>query len=292
MGVVLNNQVYLFDPRLGLPIPSTTDLSQSNKTPATLNQISEHPEWLQQLALRADQPYVIEAASLKQTRLFPLSEVVYWESRMKLLEETLPASDLCVLYDPLMDDSGRTGLLTRLSTAIPGRSADQFQPWPYFWREPPVITDAMRLSFEMQMRAFDLPVPVIRTEATNELKRLNPERKMLKIRTDQLLGHFEEATQRYFSIRHLEIDRDQLQFKDLAVLNQIAAEDAIYWSAVCKFEAGKPSAAIEQLEGYLRRFDRTGRWNFAARVLLGDSHAELGKFDAAAKRPGKFQSFR
>jgi tetratricopeptide (TPR) repeat protein len=283
LGVVLNDQVYLFDPRLGLAIPSTDDLSQSVETPATLDQIVDHGEWLKRLSLRADQPYAIDAESLKQPRILPIADSYFWPLRMKLLEEALPANDLCVLYDPLVDDGGRKGLLTRLTTSIRNWKVDQLQPWPHPQRAEGTVAPAIRQQVEIQLSLFNLPFTILKDEQGNVTGRSKqPERKMLRIRTDQLLGNFEEATKRYFSIRHLEIDTDQLQVRDLAAVNQLVAEDAIYWSAVCKYEAREFDGAIEQLNGYLKRYDRNGRWNFPARALLGECYAGLGKFSEAA----------
>jgi tetratricopeptide (TPR) repeat protein len=139
-------------------------------------------------------------------------------------------------------------------------------------------TPAIKQSFEIATQTFNLPIP-FKVSEDGQVKFGNPERKLLRIRTEQLLGKFDDATQRYMSIRHLEIE--QVPVPEMAVLNRKGAENAIYWTALCKFEAKEYDAAIEQLNAYLKRYDRSGQWRFAARALLADCHAELGHLKEA-----------
>ena len=105
---------------------------------------------------------------------------------------------------------------------------------------------------------------------------------MHKIRTDQLLGKFEDVTQRYLVIRRLELlESEANRYPEILQLHRLAAEDAIYWSGVSKFESAEYDAAIEQLAGYLKKFNRKGRWTFAARSLLAESHAQQSRFAEA-----------
>ncbi len=313
LGILLNGHVYLFDPRLGIALPSSSDL-QAAGPPATLAEISSHPDWLKSLAIRADQPYPIDAEMLKQPAIQPIVESDFWSQRMRHLESVLPAADVCVLYDPLVDESGRAGLLSRLQKGGAAWKLDQMKAWNYpqvrslqlleiidlFWRqtiamgegkadakgdpnrpENPVLqtlSPPAKQALVLATQPFNLPIQVVVNPLT-KTESPHPERKMLRIRSDQLLGKFEDSTRLYLTIRQLEIDSTR---PELAVLNKLGAENAIYWTAVCKFEAREYEAAIEQLSTYLKRYDRNGRWNFAARALLAECHAELGQFKEAA----------
>jgi tetratricopeptide (TPR) repeat protein len=243
-----------------------------------LSQIVSHPEWLQGLSIKSDE-YPIKGESLKEVDIFPIVEVDWWTRRIRYLESVLPASDLCVLSDPLADTNGREGLLTRLKSA--GWTPESLKPWPYPRQQTEAImkvSPAIKQSLDMAMMPFNLPIP-FKVSETNQVTIGNPESKLLKIRTDQLLGKFDDATQRYLSIRHLEIEPAPVQ--EIANLNRKGAENAIYWTAICKFEAKEYDAAVEQLNAYLKRYDRSGQWRFAARALLADSHAERGRFKEA-----------
>lgn len=280
-GAILNGRVYLYDLRLGIAIPSSADLTKSSH-PATLDDITAHPEWLSPLGLRSDQPYAIEADSLQDATIRPIVEPEYWSDRMKRLESVLPADDVCVLYDPVADDSGRTGLLTRLTKSTPKWNIEQLKPWDYpeqQFKAMQSISPSIMQAMEAAMMPFKLPIPVSVDEKEQKYVVGNPEERLLKIRTDQLQGKFDEATKRYLGIRHLAIE--EMPIPNLAALNQVGAEYAIYWTGVCKFEMGDYESAIEQLSTYLKRHDRNGRWNFAARALLAECHAKLGNFQEA-----------
>jgi tetratricopeptide (TPR) repeat protein len=278
LGVLLDGKVYLFDPRLGLPVPSSDKLTPTS-APATLAEIPAHPEWLQQLDVKNDE-YPIKAESLKQVDIQPIIDIGSWTRRIQQLESVLPAEVLCVLSDPLSDEAGRSGYLSRLKAA--GWNPETLKPWAYPQQQREAIksaTPAMQMSFEVGRKILSVPIPYKISES-NELSFGHPERKLLRIRTEQLLGKFEDATQHYLSIRHMEIE--QAPIRELAELNRLAAENAIYWTAVSKFEFKEYEAAIEQINAYLKRYDRSGRWRFAARALLADCHAELGRFKEAA----------
>ena len=301
LGVLLNGRVYLFDARMGIAIPSSSEAAPAAGPPATLAEIIAHPEWLQSLAIRADQPYAIDADSLKHAEIQPIIEPAYWSARMKHLESALPADDLCVLYDPLNDESERTGLLSRLRKGSPDWKPEQLKPWVHPRRQSRALrakmTPAAQQAIEIAGSALSIPIPILingERRTVEQVKEMiargdkmtvtpgHPEHKMLKIRTDQLLGRFDDATKRYLFIRHLEIEPPVARVQELEFLNRIGAENAFYWTCLCKFEVRDYEAAIEQLSKYLKRYERNGRWNFAARALLAECHAELGHFQEAA----------
>ena len=107
LGVVVDEKIYLFDVRLGLPVASGE--SGSQESIATLDQIVAHPEWLDAMAV--NEPYRITAKDLEAFDVFVISESNFWCRRMHNLEQYLPASDVCIIYDPLSDEDGRQGLL-------------------------------------------------------------------------------------------------------------------------------------------------------------------------------------
>ena len=282
LGVILNDRVHLFDPKLGLAIPSSVEAGGVGSTPALLNEIASHPEWLQQLAARADQPYRIDADSLKEPSLMAIAEPGYWSRRMSWLEQVLPSESTCILFEPVTDDLGRTGLLKRIHAAHPAKTVEELKLWSYPNRQMVAARNANQALLQQLQQAlisFSAPITVKVDPQSGNPSDAVPERKMLKIRIDQLLGKFEEATQRYLSIRHLEIETSPLA--EVAQLHRRAAEDAIYWSGLSKFEAEEFDAAVEQLAGYVKRFDRKGRWTFAARSLLAECHVRQGKFAEA-----------
>lgn len=284
LGIVVNDQIFLFDARLGIPIPSQIIAGTPASSPATLNDISSHPEWLQQLSTRTDQPYAIDADSLKSPQVMPIVEPDFWSRRMSQLESVLPSEDVCVLFDPPIADKGRPGVIQRLMLALPNITVDKIKPWPHPAQQSAEVRAATSATVEQIKQVlvtFQVPIGITLDKQTGKPVNMVPEMKLKKIRTEQLQGKFEDATEHYLSIRHLELEPSQIP--EITLLHRLAAEDSIFWSGLCKFEGANYGAAIEQLSGYLRRFGRKGRWSFPASSLLAECHARLLRYDLAIK---------
>jgi hypothetical protein len=292
LGVLLNGKIYLFDPRMGIAVPSTDDLAATSRAPATLEAIVAHPEWLKSLSVRPDEPYPIDAKMLEQPEIAPIINSVSWSQRMKQLEAVLPAEDVCVLYDPVSDEGGQAGLLSRLKKGIPGWKPEQ-KPWGYPSQRPELMkkmSPSAQNEIQLNQQILKLPIPVNVDPVEKKVTIGNPEFKMLRIRTDQMLGRFDDANKRYLSIRHLELDPLPAPVPQIEAMNRIAADFATYWTAVCKFEAGEYASAVEQLNNYLKRYERGGRWGFAARALLAESYARLGDYKQAVATLDRLRS--
>ncbi|HEY0984511.1 tetratricopeptide repeat protein [Schlesneria sp.] len=277
LGVILDGKVYLFDLQLGLPIGRGEDTARDSV--ATLAEILEHPDWLQQMAIK--DPYRLTADELRDATVYVMTGMEFWCRRMHDLEQVLPPSDLCILYDPLSDEAGRTGLLQRVAKAG-NWSVDSLKLWPYPRQqaeEMKKIAEEKQLEWNRLTVPFSVPIPVDFHE-DGKFTIGTPERKFQRYRSDHLLGKFAEATARYLRIRHLEVERNP---PDVEVVNKMASENAFYWTALCKYELGEYATAVELLTDYIKKYDRKGKWFFPARTLLAQSHAELGQYaDAIA----------
>jgi hypothetical protein len=83
-GALLDKSIYLFDPRIGLPLPGP-----GGKGVATLDQAQKQPEVLGQLTIDAKLPYDVTTEQARGARLLlgcPLSALA---PRMQLLQDTL-----------------------------------------------------------------------------------------------------------------------------------------------------------------------------------------------------------
>ena len=143
--------------------------------------------------------------------MLPIVEANYWSRRLSRLEQVLPTEDACVLFDPPVDDLGRPGMVKRLQAACPTVKTDGLKPWPYPEHQHEAsrkANQALVQQITQKLIGFNAPITVNIDPQTKQPLAAIPERKMLKIRTDQLLGKFEDATQRYLSIRHLEHSRE------------------------------------------------------------------------------------
>ncbi len=100
--LVEGKQLYLFDPRLGLPIPAPGPIAvdhngQLDIHPATLAQAAADDGLLRRLDLNADLPYPVKAADLKHAVLLVEGSPQTLARRMKLLESHLAGKQATVL---------------------------------------------------------------------------------------------------------------------------------------------------------------------------------------------------
>ncbi len=275
LGVLVEGQVYLFDMRLGLPIMSDSNTNETSI--ATLAEIVTHPEWLEQMSV--NEPYRLTVEDLREPTIYLITNANFWSYRMFNLEQVLPPSDLCVLYDPLMDDEGRVGQLNRVAK-FGGWPAESLKSWSYprlQVLELRSITEEKVQESQRLTLPFSVPIPV-KVDDEGKATVGVPERKMQKTRSEHLLGKFADATSKYLRIRHLEVEPNP---PEIARINRIASEDAFYWTTLCKYEMGEYATAVELLTDYLKKYDRKGRWYFPARSLLAQSYARLNQTSKA-----------
>ena len=112
IAVLLNDEAYLFDPRLGLPIPGP----ETDK-PATLSEVLAAPEILTQLAIDTQPPYPLTADALSHPRVKLIGDSCSWAPRMRLLEDAFLGERRVQLYEGLQDENGQPGYLKRVADA-------------------------------------------------------------------------------------------------------------------------------------------------------------------------------
>jgi hypothetical protein len=103
--------------------------------------------------------------------------------------------------------------------------------------------------------------------------------RLLRIRTEQLRGKLKAAIAQFVTIRTAEVSG--LPGPQFAPLYVRAAEDALFWTCVCKYEIGEYDSCIDSLDDYFKRFRRNGRWPAAARGLLAAAHLASGRMPEA-----------
>ncbi|CAD7694849.1 unnamed protein product [Ostreobium quekettii] len=90
-GIVDHNQLYLFDPQLGLPLPA------ANGKVATLAQVKEDPSVLDVLS-QPELPYPVDADSLDNAQVAVVAEPLSLSSRAAQLQEQQSGSTAIVLH--------------------------------------------------------------------------------------------------------------------------------------------------------------------------------------------------
>ena len=95
-------KLYLFDPKLGLPIPARNGVGADkwgrlDVQPATLDQVVAKPELLDRLALEADEPYWARKADLKRAVALVEASPLYLSPRIRRIESRLTGEQRLVL---------------------------------------------------------------------------------------------------------------------------------------------------------------------------------------------------
>jgi hypothetical protein len=136
LGVVLENECYLFDPRLGFAIPSAEGDGRTAlpDRPATLAEVRDESDLLGSLDL-PERPYPLDDADLDDVRIEVVGHSSLWAPRMAGVQRVLHGERATVLVDSLDDPEGlldpNRGIVLRLTDAIDGWTAEQIAVWPY-----------------------------------------------------------------------------------------------------------------------------------------------------------------
>lgn len=271
VGVGVEGNIYLYDMHLGLPVNNG-----EGKSAAKLSEIESHPEWLEQMSTTGK--YRLSVDDLRDPAIFVMPDPECWCQRMKTLQMVLPVKDACVLYDPLIETDGNPGMLRRISEAYHW-PVDSLKLWPF----PQQRAEASKKpTQEIQQESIKLTMPLsvpipFKVNEDGKIAYGMPERKLERCRIDQLLGQFDDAIKKYLRIRHLGVERFP---PELERVNRPAVEDALFWTAICKFELGQYDGAVEQLTELIKS-DRKGNWYFPAKSLLAQCHIDLGQIPEA-----------
>jgi hypothetical protein len=281
IGVPLSGEVYLFDPGLGLPIPSSSDGGEKIVA-ATLSQVIKQPELLSGLSLRSVDPYHVKAEDLPSAKVYLIVEPIRLSQRYFDIEQNLPPNRTLVLADRLIGDEIRPGIIGRLQKEHPDWGIDRFGLWPFPKSQEDELENMTQvLAQRMQSALMPLNAPIVMEPAKgegggkgkNEMV-ATPTRRQFKNRIDQLRGLFEETLPKYVTVR--QAATFGIRSQEIQQLHQLAAEDAHYFSAVCQFERQQYGPAADLLSAYLKQYGR-GRWRSAARLLKAEAQIRIGQ---------------
>lgn len=312
VGVILEGDVYLFDTKLGLPIPRGDDPPGVRITrPATIREMQAHPEWWEAMTVRADLPYPWNAEQLAGADVLIISEEESWSGRMKQLETVLPSNSLCVLYDPMVESASLPSLAKRIAAGNPEWTPDKLKFWSHPLSVPARLQQMgpqaqqlggffQRFNAPLEIKSSKQQMTIKQEEFAGRLvpregrpldpnAQLVPSQQHLKTRTEQLMSRYALATSHYLRIRHLAVETPPAEMQDPTnpqvfqawmALYQLAASDASYWSALCKVELNDRAAAANALQDYLKRFSQSD-WASSARYVLALVQADLGRLPEA-----------
>jgi hypothetical protein len=309
VGVLLDDQIYLFDPRAGMPIPALAGGSGSGTIPqaATLPQAASDPAVLKQLDT-SGKPYPITAESLKQPDVLLVADAAFWSARMQGLQTQFVGARAMVIADPLGDaGDDALGAVSRIAKASAGFwDTGRLHVWDF--PEKRMVAHAQMSDDQQEILGGLLTPfgaylnvvidrngqPMLVGEEKHEDRAGDPKYHpgvsvisrtttgaQMRARLKHLEGDLPQAIREYFEVR--DKCREVLRFK-VSVPDQIrhkrALEDATFWTALCQYEQGEFKAAINTLAFFRKRPEMTN-WQREKRYLLAMSQAAEGDYPAA-----------
>lgn len=316
VAAMLNEEIYLFDPRLGVPIPAPdADKERPDiKTPATLAQFVQDSRIARSLDV-GNRKYPLQSTDLKHPRVQLIGHRSVWAPHMKQLLS--PLYDRCIVYVNLEDESEGEGLITRVAGFGKGFwKKEDLEVWPYPGR---VLAAYLKIDADQRSKmgelfnSFSAPrlIEIVKGPNNTNQAVLGPAKnRQFDARVGQLQGEFEESVRSYvFVRREAETFFGSRLNNDNPVARNMyerAQEDGNFWSAVSHYEqylrltrgrsakalgssAKRPlESVIKQLEQYRDRPLRSGSrvsklWMHQCYYLLAKCHIalwDLMRYDA------------
>jgi hypothetical protein len=307
-GALLDGSVYLFDFRLGMPVPApgTEENSLFVQTPATLEQAITDPGVLGGLSIEGGTAYPIAAAALSEPKIELIGNSSVWSPRMKRLQAALSGEDAVVIYDPFWADDANTGTRARVAGAAAGRwAAADVRPWAHPESRLAAFEQLDEQRPQELRRWLTAPFPIVRVDPmTGQPQFGTPQNDLIKARIDHVLGDLTSVIVRYTGLRGLEralvTGVDPMTHKTLVIpegiraflrqnvpsqyrdLHREAAENAHYWLGLAQYELGQYAGAIGTLTSYLDAHS-SGSWVAAALELRAVCRAEDGQVSQAVE---------
>lgn len=258
-GVLIDGEVYLFDCRIGLPIPGP-----GGRGVATLGRVLAEPGLLEALDL-SDAPYPVRPEDLADGRVRVLLEATLGmlSPRMRLLQERLTGENRMVLH---RDPSEQAAAFAR---AV-GPRLESVQLW--------------KMPLEVEYRLFH--DGAFTTATLHTLRLFDPRWPLLQARLEQLRGETETAVNRYVSFRFatglVEADgRTPVPPEIQLMLNLFST----HFLALAQLDRGWDDEAEDLFVQTLKLFPEPGPGQPYFNMFRWGAHHNLGRLYEAEGRP-------
>ncbi|MCA9229392.1 MAG: hypothetical protein KDA57_01965 [Planctomycetales bacterium] len=269
-ALLSDGQLYLFDSRLGLPIPGN-----GNSGVATLAEIVANPSWLESLSTE-EVKYPIAVEDLSSVKAYLVAAPLQLSRRASLLQNGLEGDNFVVL------SVESRNLATELEK---NEHVSSVQLWPRPWEallEEQSINSTDRLAAAQRFLVFAQrprlwKARVLHFQGTKEVpfqQRNNP-------LAEPKRGHVEAI--KLYQDRHIRPPDAQLDKLDPGQqgLYRRAKGDASYWLGLLSYDRGNFEIAVDWLGRRTLEAEPAGDWASGARYNLARTYEKLGKIDEA-----------
>ncbi|QDV52882.1 hypothetical protein [Gimesia fumaroli] len=294
VGVLLDEDVYLFDPVLGLPIPAKEQPADSVliQTPASLAAVYESPDILTSF-YGEDAKNRFSAEELKAAEVIIMGRSSQWSGRMRQLEDSLSRKQTFVLFRNLDEFKGAPGFISHIQTIGKGilkEATIKVSDFPDAQMDASeAVTGELAKKIKQMKLPFKAPVPfdvnarVEKPGGLFEVKWGPPTRKLLKSRTAQLMGDQRQAIKSFVRTRlEAGFPSDLIVPQETRLIHLMAAQQAAYFLALGQYIQGEEAAASRSFNDYLRLYARVDpNRTLAAMYLMAISDAKAGKLSSA-----------
>ncbi len=271
VGVLIEGEVYLFEPLSGLPVPAAGESQRKTlfREPATLKAALADDSILRQLDLDGA-PFPWTAERLKAAAVGLVGTSNTWAPRLAELQFQWPATQTCVIYDGLGASSDRKrGLVERVSAVMTthGYEAARVRVWnypeqqcalydalgaedaPFIAPQVAVMSGSMSFSEGQDPQTGTISVVMKRSQ-----------RQLQQARVQHLLGHQEQAIAGYLPLLGAYLSAPPQgspisgPMQEAMDRNRIVSDKATYWMASTQFENNKLDACLGTLSRYKKNF--------------------------------------
>jgi hypothetical protein len=325
LGVLFEKDILLFDPALGLPLAADTSAPKSAlpRLPLTLRQATRDSKWLEAIAQDSGGRFALTAEQLADSQVQLICQAEQLSARMRHLQQELVGDQSAVVSDPLEDVSDQPGLWSRVARHPAATwSAEDVAIWSF----PQAMRDAVsqftpEQSRELAKLTASLGAPMritqIKGDEINrsiELQFSKPERALMKLRMQHVIGQWPETVQGYLAAQLYDVDpptakqlarvsstgkhlgnisvvstieKQNLRLlmmeeanKHVRRLHLLAGDDACFWLAQCQYEQHRFRAVVDQCRMYANQHS-SGNWVSANQILMAAAFAQQNKLDEA-----------
>jgi hypothetical protein len=268
VAVRVGQELYLFDPQLGLPIPAPGGIKvdqagQLDIYPATLSQAATNVEVLRQMDVPSGRSYPVKTSQAKQVVVLIEASPTYLARRMKLIESRLAGKQRVVL------------------STSPSAQADRWRACAHvgevrLWTLPyeTALSESRLDSDEVRQRMLlIMPFQVGRSAELWKAR--------LLYFKGQLAGD-ESATHYYQIARPSNADISAAKLTPLERSLYIRAkQNASYWLGLVSYERGKFPEAIDYFATRTLQAWPDGPWTSGANYNLGRTYEASGQIGKA-----------
>ena len=313
VGVLIEGEVYLFEPHSGLPVPAAGESQRKSLfgEPATLKAALAEDSILRQLDVEGT-PFPWTAERLRAATVGLIGTSNTWAPRLAELQFQWPTAQMCVIYDGLGASSDtKRGLVERVSTVLAplGYEGGRIQVWDYPEKQCDLYDSlGAEAAPHMVPLVAVMSGPTLFEDVTDPktgaisvvLKR--SKRTLQQARVQHLLGHRKQTIEGYLPLMYVHLATPRsgtaINAPIQAALDQNrgVGDKAMSWMAATQFENNKFEACQGTLKLYSKNFP-LGEMREAAAMRLAACHIKTQEYAMASQvlkgiEPGSNQFLR